>query len=386
MLTFRAVSAAIGFALAALGLVGLDFSSRPAPLGTAHAVWPVLTAEPIGRVGASVRGSVPMPIQTPSAHASALLAMPATHPAEIMVFWFAGAYESAPDVQIIASRFERSTEQWSPARVVVNRLQLGEALGFGVRRLGNPVAWLDGQGKIHVFVVATGMGGWAAGRIVHLRQSNAGDAFEQLAFEPMNVLPLSWLWNTSHLVRSPPLALADGGMVLPVYFEIGVKYPLLLRFGPDGSFRGMTRISRVRHLLQPTLLMQTPTQWLALMRNQSRNYKVGVAQTYDGGLTWEDRPELDLYNRDVALAGLALQRGNMFLVHNTTAAARSVLAMSESVDGVHWNQVAELEAGQPPDEFSYGAIALAGKHLWVSYTDRRKRISWQRFMLAPGAP
>ncbi len=110
-----------------------------------------------------------MPVNTPAAHASSLLPMPSGHAAVVMAFWFAGTRESAADVHIAAAQFERATQQWSAARWVVNRQTLSQALGFGVRRLGNPVAWLDTQGRIHLFVVATGLGGWAAGRIVHLR-------------------------------------------------------------------------------------------------------------------------------------------------------------------------------------------------------------------------
>ena len=139
------------------------------------------------------------------AHASTLLAMPAGHPAALQAYWFAGSRESGPDVQIAASQFDRATQQWTPATYVVNRHRAAAVLGFGLRRLGNPVAWRDGQGRTHLFVVATGLGGWAAGRILHLRQ----DAPQQ-AFHPLGVLPLSWLWNTSHLVRAMPLPLADG--------------------------------------------------------------------------------------------------------------------------------------------------------------------------------
>jgi len=42
-------------------------------------------------------------------------------------------------------------------------------------------------------------------------------------------------------------------MILPVYFELGVKYPAALRFDGDGRFSGMVRISRRPHLLQTQL-------------------------------------------------------------------------------------------------------------------------------------
>ena len=119
------------------------------------------------------------------------------------------------------------------------------------------MAWRDSQGRIRLFVVATGLGGWDASRILHLRQSNQGQDFAALSFAVQRVLPLSWLWNTSFLVRTAPLPLKDGGMTLPVYFELGLKYPEALRFNASGEFLGTVRISSRNHLLQPTLVMET---------------------------------------------------------------------------------------------------------------------------------
>lgn len=368
-------------------LIGLDVGRRAGVTSLAQAAWPSVetageTGPPLVPVG---RGHIPMPIDTPAAHASSLLAMPAAHPSALMAFWFAGTRESAADVQIAASHFDRSTQQWSAARFVVNRHAMGEPLGFGVRRLGNPVAWLDGHGKIHLFVVATGLGGWAAARIVHLRQSNEGQDFAALSFDVVRVLPLSWLWNTSFLVRTAPLPLTDGGMVLPVHFELGIKYPVALRFDANGEFLSLVRISSRRHLLQPTLLMVSESHWLALMRDQSPAGKVAVAQTLDNGQHWFALPDLALDNPDASVAGLAVAPGRMFLAHNSSPHSRTVLDLSASVDGRVWSLAQGLAHGAGSDEYSYPALAWADDSLWVSYTDQRQRIAWQRFSSVPVA-
>lgn len=388
-----------GLLLAAVVLLTLDGWQRPPalpmPLAQTPPGAPVPLAGQALTLVESGRGSIPMPAGTPAAHASSLLALPAGDAAALLAFWFAGQQESAPDVRIAASAFDRRSQQWLPARFVVDRHEAGAALGFGLRRLGNPVAWLDGDGRIHLFVVATGLGGWAASRILHLRQANTGHALGVLRFEPLRALPLSWLWNTSHLVRAAPLPLQDGGMLLPVYFELGVKYPVALRFDAQGDFRGMVRMSRQRHLLQPTLLALDGGHWLALMRDQSAQARVGVVQTQDGGASWQDLPGLALRNDDSSVAGLALGPGSQFLAHNSSPHSRSVLTLSRSANGLDWTPVQPLAgvtgqppggltmqpaaAGQRPDEFSYPAMAWADQALWVSYTDQRQRISWKRF-------
>ena len=326
-----------------------------------------------------------MPAGMAAAHASTLLPMPASHAAALTVFWFSGDRESGPNVQIAASQYLRASQQWSPARFVVNRFVMGEQLGYGLRRLGNPVVWMDGRGRINLFVVATGWGGWAASRILHLRQSSAGNGLAELAFEPVHVLPLSWLWNTSFLVRNAPLQLADGGMVLPVHFELGIKYPTALRFDRDGAYRGMVRMSQRPFMLQPSLVVQSPREWLAYMRDERPKGKIGVARTSDGGQHWSDLPDLVLDNPDAAVAGLGLGPNQMLLAHNSSIASRGTLDLSHSHDGRNWTLIQTLEKGGFDDEFSYPAMAWTNDSLWVSYTVDRHRIAWQRLVTTAGA-
>ncbi len=324
-----------------------------------------------------------MPEGVPAAHASSLLTLPPGAPYALLAFWFAGAKESAADVGIALSGFERATQQWTPARWVVDRQSLGRQLGFAVRRLGNPVAWLDGDGRVQLFVVATGLGGWAASRIVQLRQAPGDAVLATLRFDVVRVLPLSWLFNTSFLVRNTPLPLSDGGMVLPVHFELGRKWPAALRFDAQGRLLTQTRLTTRAHLLQPTLLAVQAPHWLALLRDQRPDGRIAAVQSTDGGVSWHDLPDLALTNPDAAVAALAGAPGQYWLAHNSSAHARNVLDLSASGDGVQWSLLQGLAQGTGTQEFSYPALAWADGALWVSYTEQRRRIAWQRFERAP---
>ena len=379
-LTFAARLACVFFAVFAL--LAIDMVRRDAVPPPARAVWTGQGTPPGNtRLVVNAFGRLPMPPDTPSAHGSSLLAMPAESPSVVSAFWFAGQRESAPDVQIAESHFERATQQWSPARFVVNRHDMGRALGFGLRRLGNPVAWLDAQGKMHMFVVATGLGGWAAGRILHLRQADDGRDPDKLTLAEPRVLALSWLWNTSFLVRGSPQPLADGGMVLPAYFELGIKYPVALRFDAQGNFKGMARVSSRRDLLQPTLVALSESRWLALMRDQSRTARVGAALTEDGGATWRDLPDLSVMNPNSSIAAMALKPGDYMLAHNSSPNARHVLDLSRSSNGLDWSLAHTLARGTDPEEYSSPSMTWAGDALWVSHTHHRKSIAWQRLVL-----
>jgi predicted neuraminidase len=371
-------------------LVLFDLARHDAVPPSARAVIP---ASPVAQGGAKLvlksRGHLPMPPDTPAAHASNLLAMPADHQCALMAFWFAGERESAPDVQIASSCFERASQQWRAAAFVVNRYDIGEKLGYGIRRLGNPVAWLDASQRIHLFVVATGPGGWAASRLLHVRQNNSVADVDAPLFGEPRVLPLSWWWNVSHLVRGAPLDLEDGGMVLPAYFELGTKYPLALRFDRTGAFKGMTRMSDRRAILQPTLIALNPTHWLALMRDNRLEGKIAVAQSGDGGLSWRDLRDLSLSNPDASVSATMLGPWHFMMAHNSSPKSRQVLDLSESENGIDWTRVLTLAQGgvlrdgakTKAAEFSYPALLWADGSLWVMYTENRTRIAWQRFVM-----
>jgi BNR repeat-like domain len=350
-----------------------------ARMDAANPASPAMEAASLRRVA---QGRIPMPEGARAAHASSLLVMPPESPAALTLFWFSGERESGPQVQIAASQLDRISHTWSAPRIVVNRQRMGEQLGHGLRRLGNPVPWRDAQGRVHLFVVATGWGGWAASRILHLQQRGTASPAEALDFEPVGVLPLSWFWNISYLVRNAVLPLQDGGMVLPVHFELGSKVPAQLRFAHDGSFLGAQRISRRDFALQPTLLPQAPQQWLALMRDERPAGHIVVARTRDGGQHWEDAPDLSEPNPDSAIAALLLAPGQMLLAHNPVQSGRAHLQLSYSAEGTRWQPLQTLAKGQSPDEFSYPSMAWADGSLWVVYTLDREVLAWQQF--SPG--
>ena len=376
--------------LAVAALLLWDQAQRPAGLGPAHAEVPNIQwqGKPVqaGSLHRVAQGDVPMPADTQAAHASSLLLMPDGDPTALTLFWFSGERESGPLVQIAATQWDRATQAWLPPKFVVNRQTMGEALGYGLRRLGNPVAWRDREGRMHLYVVATGWGGWAASRVLHLRQSSASAQLDQLTFEPMRTLPLSWLWNTSFLVRNAPLPLQDGGMVLPLHFELGLKIPALVRVDADGDFVGLERLSNRNYLLQPSLLPLSPTHWVALMRDERPNGHVTAARTDDGGAQWTDVPDLPLGNPDAAVAAIALSPGQNVLAYNPTPEGRARLDLRSSTGALDWQPLTTLAQGGPDAEFSYPALAWADGALWISYTVDRATLSWQRFAPAEGSP
>ena len=344
----------------------------------AKAAWPfVLEAQ----------GLIPQPPLTPTAHASNLLSLPNDPSYSLAAFWFAGSEEGAEDVRIVMSLWSRTSQAWTTPTDVVNRHTAGAALGKGLRRLGNPVAWLDQQQRLHLFVVATGMGGWAAGRVLHLQQAQAQSPLQAdtLGLDVVGLLPLSWFWNISHLVRHAPLPLADGGMVLPVYFELGAKYPVFAWFSPLGEFQGVRRFTGRRNILQAAPVAVDASHWLAYLRTQAPNDRVAVLESWDAGLNWALQDDLPLSNTDSAIAALRLPQGSVVMARNPQEGYRSQLLWQHSPDGLHWSEATPLVQGEAGSEYAYPALAWQDDRLWVSYTHQRQGIAWQRWRLKTSA-
>jgi predicted neuraminidase len=322
-----------------------------------------------------------MPVNTPAAHASFLL----VDEGKLRAFWFAGTRESAPDVQIVSSAYAHGV--WSKPLMVVNRHTAADALGFGgwIRRLGNPVAWIDGQGRTHLYVVATGLGGWAASRILHLRQDS-----NDKAFQPMGFLQLSPFFNFSTLIRSAPIPLTDGGVLLPAYFEMGVKYPLAIRLNANGdvvqSASSVIRMAGDLASLQPTVVVHSEKNAIAYLRDNSSEQQLKTVRTTDGGHSWQNIKPMKadaqgvsvpaMTNPDSGIAALRLLDGSTLLVRNPDPTGRQRLVMERSMDGLtHWQLLATLEDGrQTQSEYSYPSAVVIGSELHISYTYQRRWI------------
>lgn len=320
---------------------------------------------------------IPAPKGMPSAHASSMTPLRGNR---LLAFWWAGSRESGPDVQVYASTWANGA--WSTPWVVASRASLGAELGYGVRRIGNPVAWTDRDGKIHLYVVATGLGGWAASRIAHIVSTDGG-----ASFRVRRVLPTSPLFNTSALVRTSPLALSDGGWWLPVYFEIGNKYPMLMAFDAQGNPTSLARIGNSTSTLQPAIVPVSKSEVRALLRDDSEARRMQHATSLDGGASWQDLPALDLPNHNTSMAAIRLASGQFLMLYNHAAddaSARSVLRLSISDDMRSWRTVADIASGKAGDEFSYPTLQQVGDELHVTYTWQRQAIAHHRYRIQAG--
>ncbi len=199
-----------------------------------------------------------------SAHASAITNVSSVSDKDFMLLYFAGSREGARDVGIYQSFFTFESQNktldnstlknknlgtWSEPHRLLDAQKLSQLSGKFIKKLGNPITFVDRQNRVHLFVVGVSLGGWATSKIYWLCLDST---LQNLSF--VRELHLSPFFNFSHLVRTPPMLKEDGGFILPIYHELANKYPLLLDFGPTLQLDSITKPLELHSQLQPSFI------------------------------------------------------------------------------------------------------------------------------------
>ncbi|MEY4591170.1 MAG: hypothetical protein RIR18_65 [Pseudomonadota bacterium] len=271
-----------------------------------------------------------LPIAAPSVHAPTLTELP---DGRIAAAWFAGSREGADDVRIVMSlrgespideEAQAQTTQthskpkaavaplrWQPPRTIANREQTVRDTRRSIRKLGNPVLFVDDQ-RLHLFYVSASLGGWAGSSINHRYSDDQGEHWSTAT-----KLITSPFLNVSTLARTPPLKLTDGSIGLPVYHELFHKHGEWLRISPQGDVISKTRMPHSRHTLQPSVVSLDSQRAIALLRDAGAGKgHIQISTTEDGGQHWLPGPALPLTNPNSSIAALRLQDGRFLLAAN----------------------------------------------------------------------
>lgn len=294
----------------------------------------------------------------------------------LLAAWFGGSREGAADVAIQGARWD-PRRGWGDPFVILDRQHLERRLGRTLRKLGNPVLWRHPDGRIWLWVVTSGLGGWSTSSLVLCISPDQGHTWG-----PPRPLVTSPFLNISTLARGRPLDSADGGVLLPVYHELAGKFGELLRLDAQGHILAKSRISAGRAAIQPSLVASGPDQARAFLRRTgTAPAQVLSSNTQDGGYSWSPLAATTLPNPDAAVAALGTPAGHYLLVYNGAPDQRGRLDLARSLDGDQWRHLWSLEQGDAPDdEFSYPYLirSQAGDYQLI-YTWQRRRMVHIRF-------
>jgi predicted neuraminidase len=330
--------------------------------------------------------SLPQP--TPSAHASSIAVM---QDGSLRVAWFGGEREGARDVAIYMAQYEvregslrlvptsAKAPEGAPAAmqdswVSLTRERLQTLTSRVIRKLGNPVLWVDGAGRLHMHVVSVSYGGWSGSAINQLVSDDGGHTWIGV-----RRLILSPLFNLSTLVRNQPTMMEDGTLGLPAYHELIQKWGVWTHVTTDGSVLQSTPMKRYEgDWLQPAVAALSPTEACAVLRSATtRTKRVGHAVSSNGGVSWSERTALDVPNPNASVAMIRLMDGSLLMAANPLESGRNVVRLFRSKDGGQtWTASRTIErSADTTAEFSYPFLVQGSDGcVHLSYTWLRKGI------------
>lgn len=333
-----------------------------------------------------------------SAHASTITNIRSVSDKDFMLLYFAGSKEGARDVGIYQSFFtfesqnkalDNSTIQnknlgtWSEPYRLLDAHKLSQLSGKFIKKLGNPVVFVDRQNRVHLFVVGVSLGGWATSKIYWLHLDST---LSHLSF--VKELRLSPFLNFSHLVRTPPILKEDGGFILPIYHELANKYPLLLDFSSTLKLDSILKPLELNSQLQPSFVALDSHTAFGVYRNH-KAYDNILFTSLCNEFCQSPKPS-NLQSFDFSSV-LFRSLDSTYLLHNQTQRESGnkreelwIMALNEKsldLESAHFESVFKLDSSLD-NEVSYPSVAESKEYVAVAYTYGRL---YMRVALIPKA-
>ncbi|MEO8521406.1 MAG: sialidase family protein [Acidobacteriota bacterium] len=248
---------------------------------------------------------------------------------DLYLAYYGGDGEYAAGTGVFGSRLAKGRAGWT-APVSIARDPF--------RSLGNAVVWQAPDGLVWLFYVVRYGPTWSTSRIqAKISRDNAAtwsDAFVVAQDEGM-------------MVRNPPIVLANGDYLLPIYQETGRDTEVvgaestslfLRRTAGDGEWRPTGGITSPNGNIQPAVVELAPGHLIAYCRRgggygpTTTGYVVR-SESHDNGATWSPGRDSGFPNPNAAVEFLKLQGGALLLVYNGSMTDRTPLTAALSTDG-----------------------------------------------------
>jgi predicted neuraminidase len=261
--------------------------------------------------------------------------------ARVRAFWYSGSREGAPDVEIRTAVFDPDRGEWGEEKTAVTAGGTQRSIWRYVRKVGNPASVRTPDGTLWLFYVTVSIGGWGGSTINAVASRDDGSTWG-----PVRRLVSSPFLNLSTMVRGEPVLYADGTIGLPAYQNLLGTFAELLRLDTSGAVIDRQKLSEAGTCLQPIVLVRSPTEALALLRNAGAEQprRVVGTSTRDAGRSWAPPDRLPLLNPDASLSGAVLRDGRILVALNDVEVERDALSLVVSSDGgVTWRTARRLE-------------------------------------------
>lgn len=290
---------------------------------------------------------------------------------DVYLAYYCGSGEYATDTAVFGARLPRGEAKWTKPVVIADTPYRSE---------GNPVVWQAPDGKVWLFYVVRYGKTWSTSII---QAKISGDGAKTWS-DPMLVT-----MKEGMMVRSQPLALPGGDILLPAYHETGHDTE---KVGPDSGslfFRWdakehtWTETNKIRSRkgnIQPSVA-RIKDDFLVCYCRRGGDYsgdpegRIVRAESHDGGRTWGEGKETEFKNPNAAVDFLRLKSGNLLLIYNDSTKARTPLTAALSTDGDKtYPHRRNLITGPGDFAYPYAIQTDDGKIHLVFTSDRRTTI------------
>ncbi|NOX45243.1 MAG: exo-alpha-sialidase [Caldiserica bacterium] len=314
------------------------------------------------------------PARFPSCHAPSICELP---DGDLLLAFYAGEYEGAPDQVILGARYDRAAGRWSEPEVWVHVFR---------RATVNPRVFIGPDDMVWLIAPVNYGERWCSGgTYLFLKRSPDGGR----------------TWTDLELVverkgllgKNKPLV--EGRLILlPVEWE-ATWSAAFLRSEDGGETWGDLGRAAGAHLIQPAVVRLADGRLLAYMRSQEG--RIFRSYSTDDGRSWSVPEPTSLPNPNSGIDLVRLRSWNLILVYNPTEplprpeklhpawprampagftvwGPRTPLVAARSGDGGRtWSRPLVLEDGE--GEYSYPAVIQARDGaIHVAYTYRREAI------------
>ena len=309
----------------------------------------------------------------PSHHASSICEISS---GQFLVSWFAGQFESKPDVGIYTARYQNG--KWSAPELIVHPK--------GVPTW-NPVLFKRSNGDLFLFYKhGRTPANWKG---YYVKSRDGGNTWSSSVAMPNGIVGPA---------KNKPLELDDGTILLPSSREFGARgkdweivveamtmedeFKTYAKFAVNEKGGGASVQQRV---IQPVFWKQSmlagdAANGIRMMARSRSSYAVAAVGDSTGRI-WTDAVFSQIPCPNTGFDVVKLRDGRLLIVYNHSfkhaIAGRGVLALAVSHDdGDTWERVMRLEdSGGRLLEFSYPAIIQASDGMvHVTYTWRRANI------------
>ncbi len=268
----------------------------------------------------------------------------------LVAAWFAGTFESNPDVSIWVSQNDGSG--WSTPFEAANGI-----VEDGIQHAcWNPVLFQPASGRLLLFYkVGPSPKTWWG-----MYMESSGDGI----WDAPRRLPDGILGP----IKNKPVQLANGDLLSPSSTENDgwqVHVERSSDLGKTWTRTGPLNDGRTIAAIQPSILLHANGRIQLLCR--TKQGRIAESWSSDGGSTWSEVCLTSLPNPNSGTDALSLADGRQLLAYNPSSNWRSPLNIALSEDGRTWQDVLILASGV--GEYSYPAvIQAAGGLVHVTYT------------------